>query len=129
MDRQVRINKAKQEIEAMFEGLNDSDAADLVVICQNAIETIEMRRAKKLRVFKEFYKPLPVSETDENSSVETTQKITNKYFHLYQALPALEELRDLDQARKNIKIELNFQVMIAEQKEHLEDLKNEKQIQ
>ncbi|KAF7906460.1 hypothetical protein EAF00_000739 [Botryotinia globosa] len=129
MDRQVRINKAKREIEAMFEGLNDSDAADIVVICQNAIETIEMRRAKKLRVFKEFYKPLSVSDTDENSSVETTQQITKKYYHLYQALPALEKLRDLDQTRKNTKIELNFQVMIAEQKEHLEDLKNEKQIQ
>ncbi|TGO41292.1 hypothetical protein BHYA_0023g00020 [Botrytis hyacinthi] len=126
MDRQVRINKAKQDIEAMFEGLDDSDATDIVQICQNAIETIEMRRAKKLRVFKEFYKPLSVSDADENSSVENTQKITNKYFQLYQALPALEKLRDLDQTRKNTKNELNFQVMIAEQKELLEDLKEEK---
>ncbi|TGO31263.1 hypothetical protein BPAE_0001g01610 [Botrytis paeoniae] len=126
MDRQVRINEAKKEIETMFEDLDDGDAADIVEICQNAIETIEMRCAKKLRVFKEFYKPLSVSDTDENSSVETTQRITNKYFQLYQALPALEKLRDLDQKRKNTKIELNFQVMIAERKERLEDLKNEK---
>lgn len=95
MDRQLRINKAKQEIEAMFEGLDDSDAADIVQICQDAIGTIEMRRAKKLRVFREFYKPLSVSDTDENSSAENTQKVTNKYFQLYQALPALEKLRDL----------------------------------
>ncbi|TGO45470.1 hypothetical protein BCON_0389g00040 [Botryotinia convoluta] len=110
----------------MFEGLDDGDAADIVEICQNAIETIEMRCPKKLRVFKEFYKPLSVSDTDKNSSVETTQKITNKYFQLYQALPALEKLRDLHQTRKNTKNELNFQVMIAERKERLEDLKNEK---
>ncbi|KAF7938165.1 hypothetical protein BELL_0045g00300 [Botrytis elliptica] len=136
MDRQARINEAKQEVDAMFEGLDDSDAADIIEICQNAIDTIEMRRAKKLRVFEEFYKPLSVSDTDENSSVETTQKITHKYFQLYQALPALEKLRDLGknslslyQARKNTKNELNFQVMIAERKEQLEDLKNEKQIQ
>ncbi|KAF5878292.1 uncharacterized protein Bfra_000458 [Botrytis fragariae] len=78
MDRQARINEAKQGIEAMFEGLDDGDAADIVEICQNAIETIEMRYAKKLRVFKEFYKPLSDSETDENNSVDATQKITNK---------------------------------------------------
>ncbi|KAF7892992.1 uncharacterized protein EAF02_000530 [Botrytis sinoallii] len=110
MDRQARINEAKQEVDAMFEGLDDSDAADIVEICQNAIDTIEMRRAKKLRVFDEFYKPLSVSDTDENSSVETTQKITHK------------------SGKKKHKNELNFQVMIAERKEHLEDLKNEKQI-
>ncbi|KAF7958845.1 hypothetical protein EAE96_002376 [Botrytis aclada] len=122
MDRQARINEAKQEIEAMFEGLDDGDAADMVEICQNAIETIEMRCAKKLRVFKEFYKPLSM----KNNSIETTQKISNKYFQLYQALPALKKLQDLDQTRKNTKNELNFQVMIAKRKEHLEDLKNKK---
>ncbi|KAF7905510.1 uncharacterized protein EAF01_006031 [Botrytis porri] len=125
MYRQARITEAKQEIEAMFEGLDDGDAADLVKICQNAIETIEMRCAKKLQVFKEFYKPLSVSDTDDNSSVKITQKITDKYFQLYQTLPALEKLRDLDRTRKDTKDELNFQVMIAERKEHLEDLKNE----
>lgn len=95
MDRQARINEAKQEIEAMFDGLDDGDAADLVKICQNAIETIEMRYAKKLRVFKEFYKPLSVSDTAENNSAENTQKIVNKYYQLYQTLPALKKLQDL----------------------------------
>ncbi|TEY36626.1 hypothetical protein BOTCAL_0548g00040 [Botryotinia calthae] len=125
MDRRARINEAKQEIEAMFDGLDDGDAADLVAICQDAIETIEMRCAKKLRVFKEFYKPLSVSDTAENNSAENTQKIVNKYYQLYQTLPALKKLQDLDQTRKTTKDEFDFQVMIAERKEQLEDSKNE----
>ncbi|KAM0319995.1 hypothetical protein ACHAO8_000588 [Botrytis cinerea] len=125
MDRQTRINEAKQEIEAMFDGLDDGDAADLVKICQKAIETIEMRYAKKLKVFTEFYKPLPVSDTAENNSAENTQKIVKKYYQLYQTLPALKKLQDLDQKRKTTKNEFDFQVMIAERKEQLEDSKNE----
>ncbi|KAM0164525.1 hypothetical protein ACHAPG_000723 [Botrytis cinerea] len=125
MDRQTRINEAKQEIEAMFDGLDDCDAADLVKICQNAIETIEMRYAKKLKVFKEFYKPLSVSDTAENNSAENTQKIVKKYYQLYQTLPALKKLQDLDQTRKTTKNEFDFQVMIAERKKQLEDSKNE----
>ncbi|TGO45540.1 hypothetical protein BOTNAR_0658g00010 [Botryotinia narcissicola] len=116
MDRQVRINEAKQEIEVMFEGLNDSDTADIVVICQNAIETIEMRRAKKLRVFKKFYKPLPVSDTQKSPTSTFTSTRHSPHWRNCEIW-----------TRKNTKKELNFQVMIAEQKEHLEDLENGKQ--
>lgn len=95
MNSERKMKEVKREIDAIREGLDDTLAKSMVKLCNSTIETIEMNRASKLKVWKETYEPLCLGADAREDSVEYKQKIVDKYYRLHKALPALETLRDI----------------------------------
>ncbi|KAJ8070042.1 hypothetical protein OCU04_000443 [Sclerotinia nivalis] len=129
MDPESKMEEVRREVEAMLDGLNDNLATTMTKFCQKITRSIEINRAKKLRVWKEFYEPPRMDGPADKHSVEYKQKIVDKYYQLNKKLPALEKLRTLDLARETVVEELNFQVLMAEEWEKREDSNKAKETQ
>ncbi|KAF7877626.1 hypothetical protein EAF04_001297 [Stromatinia cepivora] len=123
------MNEVRREVEAMLDGLDDDLVPTMIEFCQKVAKSMEINRAKKLRVWKEFYEPPRMNSPADKHSAEYKEKITDKYYQLSKKLPALEKLRAIDQARKIAVEELNFQVLMAEEWEKREDSKEAKETQ
>lgn len=115
-------------MEVMLAGLDDNLAATMIEFCYKTTKHIEIHRARKLRLWKEFYEPPPINDPADRHPAEY-KKIDDKYYQLNKKLPALEKLRNLELARKIAVEELNFQVLMAEESERREDLKKAKETQ
>lgn len=95
MDPETVVNKTKQEMEVIIKGLDGDDATAIIELCRSTIESNELNRAKKLKVFKEFFAPLTIDPAVQKNSTAYRQDIVNKYHQLYKTLPALQKLRDI----------------------------------
>ncbi|QSZ29772.1 hypothetical protein DSL72_004289 [Monilinia vaccinii-corymbosi] len=129
MDVERKMKAVNREIEAMRGDLGDDLARSVVELCHRTIESIEFNRAAKLGVWKDFHQPLCINGiVADKHSAEHKQMIVDKYYQLYKTLPALEELRDLDLARKFVVEQLNTQVLAAEQCEKYAGLQEAKEM-
>ncbi|CAD6448347.1 c9f04205-868d-4d9c-a624-595e8cfdbcc5 [Sclerotinia trifoliorum] len=123
------MDEVRREVEAMLAGLDDNLAATMIEFCYKTTKHIEVHRAKKLRLWKEFYEPPPMNNPADRRSAEYKQMIDDKYYQLNKKLPALEKLRTLELERQIALEELNFQVLMAEECEKREDSEKAKETQ
>ncbi|KAI9650314.1 hypothetical protein NHQ30_000327 [Ciborinia camelliae] len=124
------MKEVEHETEIMREGFDDDSATSIIKLCHNTINSIEMNRATKLRVWKKLYQVPQINGFPiEKHSAKYKKDIVDKYYEIHKTLPALEKLQEIDQARKVALAELNTQVLAAEQWEKYEDSMDAEKLQ